>query len=151
MSFSLSLWSVYLGSKSSYVFIFRIRLQVTSYSIVAPCLSDFTCSDHLYLLPVPESSTVSFFLEADSHAIVCIEPIFFTHSWVLVRLGCSRFLPLETGLAGMAWVPLSLKMFLLPVCVPRHVISVSWGTSMFHFLKLLRIVLSSGRTNGDCE
>ena len=47
---------------------------MTSYSFAAPCLSDFTCSDHLYLLPVPEYGTVSFFLEADSHAIVRIEP-----------------------------------------------------------------------------
>ena len=81
-------------------------------------------SSSAFLL-VPAHGIVPLFLAADSHAIVCIGPIFLIHSCVLVHLGRSSLLPLETGLAGMAWVPLSLKMFLFPVCVPRHVIPVS--------------------------
>ena len=93
---------------------------------------------------MPERGVVSFFLMVDSYTIVYIEPIFFIHFCVLVHLGCSSVFPLEIGPAGMAGVPLSSKMFLFPDCMPRHVMAVSSGTSMFRFLKILRIVLSSG-------
>ena len=100
-------------------------------------------------LLVPEHGIVSFFLLADSYTIMCIGPIFFIHFCVLVHLGCSCGLPLETDLVGMAWVPLSSKTFLFPDCMTRYAIAVSSGTSMFHILKVLHIVLSSGWTNGD--
>ena len=99
-------------------------------------------------LPVPEHGIVSFFLLADSYTFVCIEPIFFIHFCVLVHLGCSCGLPLEIDPEGMAWVPLSSKTFLFPDWMTRHAIAVSSGTSMFHILKVLHIVLSGGWTNG---
>ena len=95
-------------------------------------------------LLVPEHGIVSFFLLADSYTIMCIGPIFFIHFCVLVHLGCSCGLPLETDPVGMAWVPLSSKTFLFPDCMTRYAIAVSSGTSMFHILKVLHIVLSTG-------
>ena len=139
--FLLNLWTVYLGSKSSYVSIFRFHLEVTSYSI--------TCYDHLYLLACAGTWHFSLFLTADSYTVVYIESISFIHFCVLVHLGCSSVFPFDTSPAGMAWVPLSSKMFLFPDCVPRHVIAVSSGTSVFRFLKILHTLLSSGWTNGD--
>ena len=139
--FFLSLWTVYLGSKSSYVSIFRFHLEVTSYSI--------TCYHHLYLLARAWTWHFSLFLMADSYTVLYIESISFIHFCVLLNLGCSSVLLLETGLAGKAWLHLSSKMFLLPDCMPRRLIAVSSVTSTFRFLMILYTVLSSGWTNGD--
>ena len=57
---------------------------------------------------------------------MCIEPIFFIHFCVLVHLSFTSVLAVETGLAGMARVPLSLNMLLFAVsqacdyCFLRH-------------------------------
>ena len=80
---------------------------------------------------------------ADSFTTVYIEPIFFIHFCVLVHLGCSSVLPLETGPAGMAWVPFSSKMCLSPTVCPG-VTAASSGTSMLLFLKIIHAVFSSG-------
>ena len=76
-------------------------------------------------LLVPEHGIVSFFLLADSYTIMCIGPIFFIHFCVLVHLGCISVLAMETGPAGIAWVPLPPKMLLFPDYIPRHVTAVS--------------------------
>ena len=114
-----------------------LRVSLTSLAMI---ISTF--------LQMPEHGIVSFFLLADSYTFVCIEPIFFIHFCVLVHLGCSRGLPLEIDPVGMAWVLLSSKTFLFPDWMTRHAIAVSSGTSMFHILKVLHIVLSGGWTNG---
>ena len=132
--FFLNLWTVYLCSGSSHVSIVRFHLEVISY---------YVCCSLSLLLQLLWSSLPSslclkmplfhWFLLAESYSIVCVYPIFFVHFCVLPHLGCRSVFAMETSPAGMAWVPLSLKMSLLPDCMPRHVTAVSECTSIFSF------------------
>ena len=128
----LSLWTVYLCSRSSHVSIVRFHLEVISYYICCS-LSFFSCYDHLYLSLCLKMPLFHWSSLAESYSIVCVYPIFFVHFCVLPHLGCRSVFAMETSPAGMAWVPLSLKMSLLPDCMPRHVTAVSECTSIFSF------------------
>ena len=130
--FFLSLWTVYLCSRSSYVSI--VRFHLIDSTII---LHLFTVSLQLLWSSLPSSLCLKMplfhcFLWL-SHIALCVYPIFFVHFCVLPHLGCSSVFAMETSPPGMAWVPLSLKMSLLPDCMPRHVTAVSECTSIFSF------------------
>ena len=129
----LSLWTVYLCSRSSHVSIVRFHLEVISlYLLLTVSLTSVAMIISTFF-PVPEDPIVSLLFTAEYYSIVCVYPIFFVNFCVLPHLGCSSVFAMETSLARMAWVPLSLKMSLLPDCMPRHVTAVSECTSIFSF------------------
>ena len=82
--------------------------------------------------PVPEDPIVSLRFMAESYSIVCVSH-FLCSFLCPPHLGCSSVFAMEASQPGMAWVPLSLKMSLLPDCMPRHVTAVSECTSIFSF------------------
>ena len=139
--FFLSLGTVYLGSKSSYVSIFRFHLQVTSYSI---------CRSLSVLLHLLWSSLPSgLFLDTE----------LFHSSWRLAHVPLSIQNPfyLFISLSLSTWV--SAVSFIWKLvrqgwhgypCLRKCFFSltVSPGTSTLHFLKILLVLLSSGWTNG---
>ena len=139
--FFLSLGTVYLGSKSSYVPIFRFHLQVTSYSI---------CRSLSVLLHLLWSSLPS---------CLCLDTALFHSSWRLAHVPLSIQNPfsLFISVSLSTWVAAVSFMWKLVrqgwhgyPCLRKCFFSltVSPGTSALNFLKILRVVLSSGWTNG---
>ena len=82
--------------------------------------------------PVPEDPIVSLLFMAESYSIVCVSH-FLCSFLCPYTLRLQQCLCMETSLARMAWVSLSLKMSLLPDCMPRHVTAVSEHNSIFSF------------------
>ena len=143
----LSLWTVYLGSRApTYAFL------------------DSTYKRHHILLPL---SLLLHLLWSSLSSCLCLNTALsiLPYSWFIchcvyrTHFLCSFLCPCPLRLQQFpsfgSWSGRDGRGTLVfgnfPACLPRHVISVSPGSSMFRFLKILHIVLSTGRTNGDFE
>ena len=111
---------------------------------VASCLSYFTCSDHLYLLA--GVWTWHCLILPDGWFIYrCVCRTHFLYSFL-----CScpfRLQPWPSFRNWSSWDGMGTLVF-ENLSFP-WLIAVSSCTSIFHILKVLHIVFSSGRANGD--